>query len=369
MGQVLCRDEGPAPESWLLEACAEERRGGLPCGGALRWAVRLSTWRLNGASPLARSREFEWLRSALIEEPRERDRVLEFRFEADQRRALLARLLARRCCGEALGAPATIGRTAGGKPFVAAVATTRGSGGHRFANFNFNVSHEGDFVVLACEPLALCGVDVCCADRLRGGGREEGGRAPPSLEDLGQYAVAFARDEWLGLCLLGDAERRFDHFRVLWSCKEAYVKARGDGLAFDLSRVTFAALARGDRGPFAAAAVVVDGVRDDRWRVDVESLDDDHFASVCRGPVSEMRDADGNFFATMRAPDAGAVLSRAWRRALAEPRAPFSVLDVDDLVPEDRRPDHAAVRSVGDGPWGLGALPTSSGHPRRPDGP
>ncbi|KAK7242747.1 hypothetical protein SO694_000164132 [Aureococcus anophagefferens] len=50
----------------------------------------------------------------------------------------------------------------------------------------------------------------------------------PDLEELGHYAVAFSQDEWTALVLVGDGEKRFDHFRSLWACKEAYVKARGD---------------------------------------------------------------------------------------------------------------------------------------------
>ena len=335
-------DRSPPPDTWRLDHEREARCAGDTAGGAVRWAVRLSTWRVGAPPPPHRSREFEWLRTALVREPAERDRVLEFKFEADRRRALLARLLARRCCARALGAPATIARTAGGKPFAAA------GGARPFPNFNFNISHEGDFVVVASEPLCLVGVDVCCADRARGPNR-----APPDLEELGHYAVAFSQDEWTALVLVGDGEKRFDHFRSLWACKEAYVKARGDGLAFDLNRVTFVALARGGRGPFSAAAVVVDGFRDDRWRVDVEALDADHIAAVCRGPCAEARDEAGAFAATMAEPNAGATISRAWRAAVAEPRAAFSVVGADDLVPEDLRPEHAAVRSAGfAGPWG-----------------
>ena len=35
-------------------------------------------------------------------------------------------------------------------------------------NWNFNVSHEGDYVVLAAEPLLVCGVDVAAPDQVRG---------------------------------------------------------------------------------------------------------------------------------------------------------------------------------------------------------
>jgi len=110
--------------------------------------------------------------------------------------------------------------------------------------------------------------------------------------------------------------------------------------------VAFAPLAPADRGPFAAAALVVDGARDDRWRVDVEALDDDHFAAVCRGPPSEAVDARGDFAATFGARDAGKRLTPAWTRVLDERRARFATRIVADLVPDDARADLFAVRAA-----------------------
>jgi hypothetical protein len=41
-------------------------------------------------------------------------------------------------------------------------------------NFNFNVSHEGEFVVLASEPVAIVGVDVAAPGQLRNRNRKGG---------------------------------------------------------------------------------------------------------------------------------------------------------------------------------------------------
>ena len=53
------------------------------------------------------------------------------------------------------------------------------------ANWNFNVSHEGDFVVLASEPLCVCGVDVAAPAQLRRKGAE-----PPPMR---QFVTNFSR--------------------------------------------------------------------------------------------------------------------------------------------------------------------------------
>jgi len=89
----------------------------------------------------------------------------------DRKRALVSRLLARRGCAVALALPhaaVRIARTRGRKPFLAAPRDGGGGGGGgsgvrgpidgrrsdsrvSLPNFNFNVSHEGDYVVLASE--------------------------------------------------------------------------------------------------------------------------------------------------------------------------------------------------------------------------
>lgn len=116
------------------------------------------------------------------------------RQRADQKRALVARLLVRACIHRALGlkwGQFEVKRTRGKKPFVA----TEHDRKEEAPNFNFNVAHEvrrsssrlaapcllasvghaaelpdlqGDYVVLAAEPLCLCGVDVAAPDTARG---------------------------------------------------------------------------------------------------------------------------------------------------------------------------------------------------------
>lgn len=44
--------------------------------------------------------------------------------------------------------------------FVSPVQECHGGVELDFPNFNFNVSHHGDFVAIACDPLCLVGLDV-----------------------------------------------------------------------------------------------------------------------------------------------------------------------------------------------------------------
>ena len=260
----------------------------------MRWACRV-----DAVEP--GSEAFEELRRT-IDDERERARVLAFAKAADQQRALISRVLVRRCARVGLvDAYEGVTRTARGKPY----AVAHGRSTH--ANFNFSVSHDGDYVLVASEPLALVGVDVC-------GGKE---RCEALSESLEPYRAAFAAGEWAAF-FSGGVD--LDAFLALWACKEAFAKALGQGLAYDLSRVGFAALTKSGRGPFVSAHVVLDGRVDRRWRVDVAFLDDWHCAAVCRGPPG-----DGllPFFA---APGAGRDGGPAWRRVLDEARPPFKLV-------------------------------------------
>ena len=75
------------------------------------------------------------------------------------------------------------------------------------------------------------------------------------------HRAAFAAGEWAAF-FSGGVD--LDAFLVLWAAKEAFAKALGQGLAYDLSRVEFVGYAQGGRGPFASEHVVLDGRVDRR---------------------------------------------------------------------------------------------------------
>eukprot|EP00198_Chlamydomonas_reinhardtii_P011536 XP_001700873.1 predicted protein [Chlamydomonas reinhardtii] len=205
-----------------------------------------------------------------------------------------------------------LARTKGRKPF-----TTNAKPPHA-PNFNFNVSHEGRYVVLAAEPLALVGVDVAAPRSARPG--------PAAARPLDQHLRIFrpqlADSEWALLeGLAGSAQRQEAAFQSLWSLKEAFIKARGDGLGFSpLSRAAFELPQPGDCSgdsvtqPSAAptvpdapstvrsATLVLDGVRQLRWRFELHMLPGHHCAAVALGPAAEAVDEWGVFKATLGFP-------------------------------------------------------------------
>ena len=146
-----------------------------------RWAVKVDNWHPEQG-------EWNFLLRLLSSEVRAE--VQRYKFEADQRRCLVSKLLQRKCVRDVCSIPfaeINIQRTKGGKPFCANHC-------HPVAapNFNFNVSHEvahtllltvangsanclqttrypmqGGYVVLAAEPMCICGIDVAAPPEAR----------------------------------------------------------------------------------------------------------------------------------------------------------------------------------------------------------
>ena len=107
-------------------------------------------------------------------------------------------------------------------------------------NFNYNVSHEGDYVVLASETHAVVGVDVAAPAQVRAvtswpDGQRRGAcwrRSRPVLTDRERAVIEEKTRR--------DGERAGEElFRKHWSLKEAHVKAIGVGLGMDLRRCEF----------------------------------------------------------------------------------------------------------------------------------
>ena len=132
-----------------------------PPPGVYRWLVDIEVWQPTPAA-------WKYLLDSLP--PADAEKVMKFKFVADQKRALVSRLLQRRACYEATGvawSDISIARTKGGKPFMANKPTGVDAPQGLAPNWNFNVSHEGKYIVLASEPMALCGVDVAAPEESR----------------------------------------------------------------------------------------------------------------------------------------------------------------------------------------------------------
>jgi 4'-phosphopantetheinyl transferase len=174
--------------------------------------------------------------------PDERARATRLRQADDRRRFIVGRGLLRTMLGRRLErAPASLvfGAGAHGKPTLADAE-----------GLAFNVSHAGDYVLVAVGRAAALGVDV------------EQQRAGFDLVEVGRQV--FTPTELALIANAPDAHRTFRFFRQ-WTFKEAVAKASGLGLSLDLQRFEIAFPDKGPQLVFHAAAEL--GAASD-WRLE-----------------------------------------------------------------------------------------------------
>ena len=106
-------------------------------------------------------------------------------------------------------------KTPSGKPFLRT--------GNGAAPLVFNVAHSHERTLLAIAQTGLLGVDVEHVNTQR---------------DALKVAQRFFAHEEIAAMEELDAQERIDRFYALWTGKEAYVKALGEGLRFALDNFT-----------------------------------------------------------------------------------------------------------------------------------
>jgi len=151
--------------------------------------------------------------------PPERLRQQSFAFARDAHQYLVTRALVRLALSRYAPVPPRdweFSTNAWGKPEIMAPAGT--------PPLRFNVSHTRGLIVCAITLGIEVGVDVECLER-----------TPLSLEVAERF---FAPSE--AACLRQiPAERRWETFLDFWTLKEAYIKARGQGLNLPLEDFAF----------------------------------------------------------------------------------------------------------------------------------
>ena len=143
-----------------------------------------------------------------------REKVLRFVHQKDRLRALFSHALLPHALAESGRDPAlaeTLSHNDHGKPYLPATD-----------GFCFNLSHAGDFVVIAVSAFEV-GVDI---ERIRGGRRKISERFFGEQE---KAYIRAAKDD-------AEAEQRFTR---IWTLKESYLKYTGAGLSRDLRSFDF----------------------------------------------------------------------------------------------------------------------------------
>lgn len=293
-----------------------------------RWAFNCRQW-----EPLK-----EEIRLALaVVQSEEKNRILRFVFKEDAKRALVGRLLIRKCVISELQAcqrvksasplqehllqeqqqqrtlvnsDFSLGRTAKGRPELILPAENR----HLLAsrNFDFNVSHSGDYAVLAAvsdddpvvedhdgesernDPLRIgkdpssngnstvvdnpssssssIGIDVMKIEAARS----------KSLSDFFRLMRRqLTPPEWRHVEEAEEEEEKMKRFYRFWCLKESYVKALGIGIGFEVGRLQFTVEDELRTGAFCSSTTVaVDNRLEDGWRFDEMLLDPHHCVAI-----------------------------------------------------------------------------------------
>lgn len=176
--------------------------------------------------------------------PDEQARAARFLREAERHRFVAAHGSLRQLLGHYLSRPpAALGFTTGefGKPALADADAGRA--------LSFNLSHAGDWIVVALAAGQPVGVDV---EPIR-----------PDLDFMSIARHQFSPEEVAALSAVEPGARLNAFFRC-WTRKEAYLKARGQGLTYSLREfsVEFGAEARP-----ALRWVADDPCASERWTV------------------------------------------------------------------------------------------------------
>lgn len=147
--------------------------------------------------------------------PDEREHASRFRFERDRRRFVACRGAVRALIGSLIGShPPAIQFQYGprGKPEL---------GGALAGALAFNVSHSEDVALCAVAPRGPIGVD---GERLRD---------LPDLDSIAAHFFSPLERAFIG----GPGSARVNRFFYLWTLKEAWLKAEGEGLSGPLTEV------------------------------------------------------------------------------------------------------------------------------------
>lgn len=198
--------------------------------------------------------------------PDELERAAKLRFERHQRRFVVARGILRALLGRYLRVhPSELSFSYGhhGKPTLDGPYRT---GPH------FNLSHSHEVAVYVVARGRHVGIDV------------ERVRTDVAAEQIADHY--FSRRELAALRAL-PAEARPEAFFTCWARKEAYLKARGEGLSFPLDQFDVS-LAPGL--PAALLATQDDPAEAARWSmVALETVDGYAGALVVEGPLRRLR--------------------------------------------------------------------------------
>ncbi|VDD90568.1 unnamed protein product [Enterobius vermicularis] len=201
-------------------------------------------------------------------------KVQKFRYQQDALASLLGRLFLRQATKRLSGCDwkdIEFGRTEKGKPYLKNPPNIK---------FGINVSHQGDYVAFASSCTPKVGVDCMRLDKERNNKTAD--------EYINSMARSASSEELLMMRSQPTEAMKMAYFYRYWCLKEAILKATGEGLLSDLSRLDF----RIDKDEryhrkcfITSTTVLLDGKPQDQWTFEESFIDDKHVGAVCREKI------------------------------------------------------------------------------------
>ncbi|KFV98686.1 L-aminoadipate-semialdehyde dehydrogenase-phosphopantetheinyl transferase, partial [Fulmarus glacialis] len=172
------------------------------------------------------------------------------------------RLLIRKLIAEKLCIPWNeihLQRTSKGKPFLA--NNVFGI----YSNYNFNVSHQGDYAVLAAEPELQVGIDIMKTNL-------PGSSSIPNFFRI--MKRQFTETEWGVIKSMSNEWMQLDMFHRHWALKESFLKAVGVGIGFNLQRIEFhvSPLQLEIGKVYKETKMLLDGDKEEEWMFEVRNI-------------------------------------------------------------------------------------------------
>ncbi|KOX75794.1 L-aminoadipate-semialdehyde dehydrogenase-phosphopantetheinyl transferase [Melipona quadrifasciata] len=182
---------------------------------SIRWAFNWKEWNPS-------EKDFTYAISCVQLE--EKERLSRFVFRKDVRASLVGRLMMRKFVNEYGHIPYSsilFARDTNNKPILKNISS----------NLSFNVSHQGNYTVLAGEMKSMnLGVDVMKLEYT-------GGKQLPEFFRI--MNRNFSPSEWEEIKIFLNEFDQISMFCRHWALKESYVKAIGRGITIDLESLSF----------------------------------------------------------------------------------------------------------------------------------
>ncbi|UXI16694.1 hypothetical protein NH340_JMT02637 [Sarcoptes scabiei] len=250
----------------------------------LRWYVDTNAWNPTRS---------EWIVAMrMVGNDFERDRINRFVYKKDAKHALVGRLLIRKCCEYFLGSKKfclhhpddrnlfgdqlVLERSEKGKPILMEIDE---NGNHQpYQDFQFNISHSGDYCVLAADTATKkLGIDIMKI--------EYSGGMCKINEFFNTMRRQFSEEEWRFIRNSQTDWGKLARFIRLWSLKESFVKAEGSGIIFPLSKISFECrselVAPSQKNRFDSI-VKINNRYSKYWSFEESMIDPRHYVSVAR---------------------------------------------------------------------------------------